>query len=77
VVVWNRARSRSGGKWCTLDSRGLYKQVVTRSEIYDGVLEVLLTGATRRRPGGGRRPAEGSLKVEAEGITGALLAELS
>ena len=68
VVVWNRARSRSDGKWRTLDSRGLYKQVVTLSEIYDGVLEDLLTAAL----GVGWRRAEtrgGQLKVEVEGVT--------
>ena len=76
VVVWNRARSRSDGKWRTLDSRGLYKQVVTLSEIYDGVLEDLLTDAL----GVGWRRAEtrgGQVKVEIEGVEDALLAEFS
>ena len=76
VVVWNRARSRSDGKWRTLDSRGLYKQVVTLSEIYDGVLEDLLTAAL----GVGWRRTEtrgGQLKVEVEGVTDVLLAEFS
>jgi conjugative relaxase-like TrwC/TraI family protein len=43
VVVWNRARSRSDGEWRTLDSRGLFKSVVTLSEIHQGVLADLLT----------------------------------
>jgi hypothetical protein len=59
VVVWNRARSRSDGRWRTLDSRGLYKQIVTLSEIYDGVLEDLLT-AELGSAGGGPRRAVGS-----------------
>jgi conjugative relaxase-like TrwC/TraI family protein len=76
VVVWNRARSRSDGAWRTLDSRGLYKQVVTLSEIYDGVLEDLLSaelgvGWQRMETRGGQ------LKVEIEGVAEQLLIEFS
>lgn len=76
VVVWNRARSCSDGVWRTLDSRGLYRQVVTLSEVYDGVMEDLLTG----RLGVGWRRMEtrrGQLKVEIEGVGEQLLAEFS
>jgi hypothetical protein len=38
VVVSNRARSVSGGKWRTLDGRGLFKNVVALSELHQGVL---------------------------------------
>lgn len=76
VVVWNRARSRSDGQWRTLDSRGLYKQVVTLSEIYDGVLEDMLSDEL----GLGWRRAEtrgGQVKVEIEGVADALIVEFS
>jgi conjugative relaxase-like TrwC/TraI family protein len=45
VVVWNRARSLSDGAWRTLDSRGLFKAAVMLSELHQGVLSDLLTGA--------------------------------
>ncbi len=45
VVVWNRAQSKSDGKWRTLDSRGLFKAVVTLSEMHQGVLSDELTQA--------------------------------
>jgi len=45
VVVWNRARSLSDGRWRTLDSRGLFKATTTLSELHHGVLSDLLTGA--------------------------------
>ena len=76
VVVWNRARSRSDGAWRTLDSRGLYRQVVTLSEIYDGVLEDMLTDEL----GVGWRRTEtrgGQVKVEIDGVGDALTAEFS
>ena len=45
VVIWNRAQSQSDGKWRTLDSRGLFKAVVTLSEMHQGVLSDELTQA--------------------------------
>ena len=45
VVVWNRAKSVSDGEWRTLDSRGLFKSVVTISEMHQGVLADMLTQA--------------------------------
>jgi conjugative relaxase-like TrwC/TraI family protein len=42
VVVQNRAQSLDG-IWRTLDSRGLFKQVVTLSEMHEGILSDLLT----------------------------------
>ncbi len=76
VVVWNRAKSKSDGAWRTLDSRGIYRQVVTLSEIYDGVLEDMLTAEL----GVGWRRTEtrgGQLKVEIDGVGETLLAEFS
>ncbi len=76
VVVWNRARSRSDGRWRTLDSRGIYRQVVTLSEIYDGVLEDLITaelgvGWERQATRGGQ------VKAEIAGVGERLMAEFS
>jgi conjugative relaxase-like TrwC/TraI family protein len=45
LVLWNRARSVSDGEWRTLDSRGLFKSVVTISEIHQGILADMLTQA--------------------------------
>ncbi|NNN21447.1 MAG: AAA family ATPase, partial [Acidimicrobiales bacterium] len=45
VVIWNRAQAHSDGKWRTLDSRGLFKAVVTLSEMHQGVLFDELTQA--------------------------------
>ncbi|HZC53366.1 MAG TPA: MobF family relaxase [Mycobacterium sp.] len=41
VVVLNRAQS-ADGRWRTLDSRGLFKQVVTLSELHEGILMDIL-----------------------------------
>jgi len=45
VVVWNRARSASDGRWRTLDSRALFKATVALSKLHNGVLADLLTEA--------------------------------
>lgn len=45
VVVWNRARSLSDGRWRTLDSRALFKATTTLSELHQGVLSDVLTSA--------------------------------
>jgi conjugative relaxase-like TrwC/TraI family protein len=45
LVVWNRARSASDGKWRTLDSRGLFHSRSTLSAMHQGVLSDLLTEA--------------------------------
>ena len=45
VVVWNRARSVSDGKWRTLDSKAIFKATTTLSELHQGVLSDLLTSA--------------------------------
>ncbi|WP_276970534.1 MobF family relaxase, partial [Ferrimicrobium acidiphilum] len=43
VIVWNRAKSISDGKWRTLDGSGLYKSIVTLGVMHEGVLSDLLT----------------------------------
>jgi conjugative relaxase-like TrwC/TraI family protein len=43
LVVWNRARSVSDGKWRTLDSKAIFKATTTLSELHQGVLSDLLT----------------------------------
>jgi conjugative relaxase-like TrwC/TraI family protein len=43
LVVWNRARSVSDGKWRTLDSRAIFKATTTLSELHQGALSDLLT----------------------------------
>ena len=43
VVAWNRAKSVSDGKWRTLDSKAIFKQTTTLSELHQGVLSDLLT----------------------------------
>ena len=45
VIVWNRAKSISDGKWRTLDGSGLYKSIVTLGVMHEGVLSDLLTEA--------------------------------
>jgi conjugative relaxase-like TrwC/TraI family protein len=45
VVVWNRTKSVSDGRWRTLDSRAIFKATTTLSELHQGVLSDLLTQA--------------------------------
>ncbi|MBL0886192.1 relaxase domain-containing protein [Myceligenerans sp. I2] len=45
VVIANRARTSSDGKWRTLDSRGLHHSIVAASEHYNAVLADRLTAA--------------------------------
>ena len=76
VVVWNRARSASDGAWRTLDSRALFKSVVTLSEMHQGVLSDLLTGAL----GVGwdaRDRVSGRPRWEIDGVPEKLLTEFS
>ena len=59
VVVWNRAKSVTDGKWRTLDWKAIFKQTTTLSELHQGVLSDLLTArsASAGRPAGaGTRP---------------------
>jgi hypothetical protein len=45
MIIWNRAKSVSDGKWRTLDSRSIFKATTTLSELHHGVLSDLLTKA--------------------------------
>lgn len=76
VVVQNRAQS-TDGKWRTLDSRGLFKQVVTLSELHVGVLDDLLT----ERLGWGfdarTRAHSDAPKYEVTGVSDDLIREFS
>ena len=77
VVVANRARSVSDGKWRTLDSRGLFKSVVALSELHQGVLSDLLTEALGWGWDGRTRRHSERLRFEVEGVAEALMAEFS
>ena len=77
VVVSNRARSVSDGKWRTLDSRGLFKSVVALSELHQGVLSDLLTEALGWGWDGRTRRHSERLRFEVEGVAEALMAEFS
>ncbi|WP_298207554.1 MobF family relaxase, partial [Ferrimicrobium sp.] len=45
VIVWNRVRSVSDGKWRTIDGAGLYSSVVALGVLHEGILADLLTEA--------------------------------
>jgi conjugative relaxase-like TrwC/TraI family protein len=76
VVVLNRAQSLDG-TWRTLDSRGLFKHVVTLSEMHEGILSDLLTA----RLGWGFDPRTRTHSAEPRhdvvGVPDVLMAEFS
>ncbi|WP_298338846.1 MobF family relaxase [Ferrimicrobium sp.] len=61
VIVWNRVKSVSDGKWRTIDGAGLYSSVVALGVLHEGILADLLTEALgvaweeRVTPGGMRK----------------------
>ena len=77
LVVWNRARSVSDGRWRTLDSRGLFKATTTLSEIHQGVLSDLLTSALGVGWEARRRRHSPRPRYEITGVTEKLMAEFS
>jgi conjugative relaxase-like TrwC/TraI family protein len=77
VVVWNRARSLSDGRWRTLDSRGLFKAAVMLSELHQGVLSDLLTEALGVGWDGRERRHSDHRRYEITGVPEALLEEFS
>jgi conjugative relaxase-like TrwC/TraI family protein len=77
VVVTNRARSVSDGVWRTLDSRGLFKNVVALSELHQGVLSDLLTEALGWAWDGRSRRHSDQLRYEVNGVPETLMAEFS
>jgi conjugative relaxase-like TrwC/TraI family protein len=77
VVVLNRARSVSDGKWRTLDSRGLFKQTVALSELHHGVLADLLTVALGWGWDGRERRHSAAPRWEVTGVPEILIREFS
>ena len=77
VVVANRARSVSDGVWRTLDSRGLFKNVVALSELHQGVLADLLTEALGWGWEGRARRHSDQPRFEVTGVSEALMTEFS
>jgi conjugative relaxase-like TrwC/TraI family protein len=77
VVVSNRARSVSDGRWRTLDGRGLFKNVVALSELHQGVLSDLLTQSLGWGWDGRSRRHSDQLRYEVTGVPEALMAEFS
>jgi conjugative relaxase-like TrwC/TraI family protein len=77
VVIWNRARSSSDGRWRTLDSRAIFQSRSALSSMHQGVLSDLLT--TRLGVGWDardRRHSERS-RWEITGVPESLMAEFS
>jgi len=77
VVVWNRARSVSDGRWRTLDSRGIFKATTTLSELHQGILSDLLTGALGVGWEARGRRHSTKARYEIEGVPEALMAQFS
>jgi len=77
VVVWNRARSVSDGRWRTLDSRGLFKAAVRLSELHQGVLSDLLTQRLGVGWDGRQRRHSDHRRWEIDGVAEALMTEFS
>jgi len=77
VVVWNRARSVSDGKWRTLDSRSIFKATTTLSELHQGVLSDLLTEALGVGWEARGRRHSTAARYEIEGVPEALMAQFS
>jgi conjugative relaxase-like TrwC/TraI family protein len=77
VVVWNRAKSVSDGRWRTLDSKALFRGTTTLSELHQGALTDYLTDALgagwESRP---RRHSERP-RFELAGVGEDLMAEFS
>jgi conjugative relaxase-like TrwC/TraI family protein len=76
IVVANRAQSLDG-TWRTLDSRALFKQVVTLSELHQGILQDLLTARLGWGWDARVRRHSSVPKWEATGVADALMAEFS
>jgi conjugative relaxase-like TrwC/TraI family protein len=77
LAVWNRARSVSDGRWRTLDSRAIFKATTTLSELHQGVLSDLLTGALGVGWEARARRHSAKPRYEVAGVPEALMAEFS
>jgi conjugative relaxase-like TrwC/TraI family protein len=76
VVVLNRAQT-SDGKWRTLDSRALFKHVVSLSELHEGIVMDLLTGRLGWGFDGWARTYRDQPKYDVTGVSEALTREFS
>jgi conjugative relaxase-like TrwC/TraI family protein len=77
VVVWNRSKSVSDGKWRTLDSRAIFKATTTLSELHQGVLSDLLTSALGLGWEARGRRHSAKPRYEITGVAESLMAEFS
>ena len=77
VVVWNRGKSVSDGKWRTLDSRAIFKATTTLSELHQGVLSDLLTAALGLGWEARGRRHSAKPRYEITGVAESLMAEFS
>ena len=77
LVVWNRARSVSDGKWRTLDSKAIFKATTTLSELHQGVLSDLLTSALGLGWEARGRRHSTKPRYEITGVAESLMAEFS
>ena len=77
VVIWNRARSVSDGRWRTLDSRGLFKARCALSSMHQGVLSDYLSQSLGVGWEGRARRHTDQLRWEIEGVPEGLLREFS
>jgi conjugative relaxase-like TrwC/TraI family protein len=77
LVVWNRARSVSDGKWRTLDSKAIFKATTTLSELHQGVLSDLLTAELGVGWEARGRRHSAKPRYEITGVPESLMAEFS
>jgi conjugative relaxase-like TrwC/TraI family protein len=77
LVVWNRARSVSDGKWRTLDSKAIFKATTTLSELHQGVLSDLLTAKLGVGWEARGRRHSSKPRYEITGVAESLMAEFS
>ena len=77
LVVWNRARSVSDGKWRTLDSKAIFKATTTLSELHQGVLSDLLTAELGVGWEARGRRHSSKPRYEITGVPESLMAEFS
>jgi conjugative relaxase-like TrwC/TraI family protein len=77
LVVWNRARSVSDGKWRTLDSKAIFKATTTLSELHQGVLSDLLTAKLGIGWEARGRRHSSKPRYEITGVAESLMAEFS
>ena len=77
VVIWNRARSVSDGKWRTIDSKAIFKATTTLSELHQGVLSDLLTARLGVGWEARRRRHSAKPRYEITGVPETLMAEFS